>query len=288
MSKLTKLVLTGAAGALGTQLRAPLAALCDRLVSTDQVESLGDLYERETYVQADLGDLAAMRAVCAGAHMVVHFGAIGNEAPFDQILHSNIVGAYNVWEAAHAAGARRVVYASSIHAVGMYPKQTRIGTDVPHRPDTFYGLAKCFAEDLGRLYWEKRGLESVHLRILSCSGPVTNARALGSWLSYGDLIQLVQRSLEAPTVGFSLVYGVSNNDRTPVDNSAAEFLGYCPQDNAEVFAKEILAKEPRHDPQDPGHICQGGPFASAALGSSGIVTVNRNSDTNENSNTSGD
>ena len=274
MRKFTKLVLTGAAGALGTELRPFLAAICDSLVSTDQVKELGDLYAGETYVRADLGNLAAMRALCDGAQMVVHFGAIGNEAPFDQILHSNIVGAYNVWAAAHDAGVRRVVYASSIHAVGMYPKHMRIGTDVPHRPDTFYGLSKCFAEDLGRLYWEKHSLESVHLRILSCSGPVTNARALGSWLSYGDLVQLVKRSVEAPTVGFSIVYGVSNNDRTPVDNRAAQFLGYCPKDNAEVFAKEVLAKEPPHDPQDPGHMCQGGPFASAALGSSGIVTVN--------------
>ena len=106
-----------------------------------------------------------MKAVCEGAEMVVHFGAIGNEAPFDDILHSNIIGAYNVWKPAHQAGVRRIVYASSIHAVGMHLKHDFIGTDAPHRPDTFYGLAKCFAEDLGSLYWDKRGLESVHLRI---------------------------------------------------------------------------------------------------------------------------
>ncbi|MEY8843320.1 NAD-dependent epimerase/dehydratase family protein, partial [Cribrihabitans sp. XS_ASV171] len=179
---------------------------------------------------------------------------------------------YNVWEAAFKHGARRVVYASSIHAVGMYPKTEFIGTDVPHRPDTYYGLAKCFAEDLARMYWEKRGVEAVCMRILSCA-QVTNARAVGSWLSYDDLIQLVTRAIDTPVTGFSVVYGVSNNDRAPVDNSAASFLGYRPRDNAEQFAKEILAKEPQMDPQNPGHMCQGGPFASVELGHSGTASM---------------
>ena len=277
MKKLNKLVLTGAAGRLGGILREPLSKLCTTLVSTDQ-DGVADLHANETYVQADLSDLAAMTALCESADMVVHFGAIGNEAPFDDILKSNILGAYNIWEAAYQQGVRRVVYASSIHAVGMHLKREFIGIDAPHRPDTFYGLAKCFAEDLGSLYWDKRGLESVHLRILSCSGEVTNARALGSWLSDDDLVHLVERAIDTPTVGFSVVYGVSNNDRAPVDNAKASFLGYRPKDNAEVFAETILAKEPLNDPQDPGLMCHGGPFASADLGSRGIVTINTDED----------
>ncbi len=149
-------------------------------------------------------------------------------------------------------------------------RPTFIGTDVPHRPDTFYGLAKCFAEDLGRMYWEKRGLESVHLRILSCA-QVNNPRALGSWLSYDDLIQLVRRAIDTPVTGFSIVYGVSDNDRVPVDNSAASFLGYRPVDNAERFAEEVLAAVGPLDPQDPGHMCHGGPFAAVDLGKSGLA-----------------
>ena len=275
MKQLKKLVLTGAAGRLGGLLRNPLSAMAETLVTTDLVDDVGPLHPGETYVQADLSDLAAITAICEGADMVVHFGAIGNEAPFDAILQSNIIGAYNVWEAAFQQGVRRVVYASSIHAVGMHLKRDFIGTDAPHRPDTFYGLAKCFAEDLGSLYWDKRGLESIHLRILSCSGAVTNARALGSWLSDGDLVHLVTRAIDTPTVGFTVVYGVSNNDRAPVDNARASFLGYRPQDNAEQFAPQILANEDTHDPTDPGLICHGGPFAAAEIGSSGIVTINR-------------
>lgn len=278
--KLKKIVLTGAAGRLGSYLREPLSKLCDALVSTDIKDQPGTLYQGETYVQADLADFAAMDALIEGAEMVVHMGAFVDEGPFEQLLGPNFVGSYNVWEAASRHGVRRVVYGSSIHAVGMYPKNEFIDTEVAHRPDTFYGLAKCFTEDLGRMYWEKRGLESVHMRILSCA-QVNNARALGSWLSYDDLIQLVTRCIETPVTGFAIIYGVSNNDRAPVDNSKASFLGYRPQDNAEQFAEEVLAAEPAMDPQDPNHMCHGGPFAGVDLGNSGLAGMNVIDDTKE-------
>ena len=267
-----KLVLTGAAGRLGSYLREPLAAMAGELVSTDIVDDIGTLYAGERYERADLASLDDVMRVLEGAEMVVHFGAVVDEAPFEELLGPNFVGAYNVWEAAHRHGLRRVVYASSIHAVGMHPKTECIDTAVRHRPDTFYGLAKCFAEDLGSMYWDKRGLESVHLRILSCA-QVTSARALGSWLSYDDLIQLVRRAVEAPVTGFSVIYGVSANDRAPVDNARAAYLGYRPRDNAERFAAEILAAEPPADPRDPGQSCHGGPFAAVPLGESGLARM---------------
>ena len=268
-----KIVLTGAAGRLGTILRGPLSQLCDTLVSSDIVESLKDLRPNETYICADLADKAAIMALLEGADMVVHFGSIVDEAPFEELLGPNFIGAYNIWEAAHQNGLKRVVYASSIHAVGMYPKNECIGLDAPHRPDTFYGLAKCFAEDLGRMYWEKRGLEAVCMRILSCA-PVGNARALGSWLSDGDLVHLVERAIDTPVTGFSIIYGVSANDRCPVDNSKASFLGYRPKDNAEQFADRILAEAGQHDPQDVGQMCHGGPFASIELGQGAKALLN--------------
>ena len=268
-----KLVLTGAAGRLGSYLREPLSKVCDVLVSTDIVDDIGALYDGETYTKGDLASLDDMMRVLAGADMVVHMGAYADEGPFEKLLGPNFVGAYNVWEAAYQCGLRRVIYGSSIHAVGMHPKSDFIGTDVRHRPDTFYGLAKCFAEDLGSMYWDKRGLESVHMRILSCA-QVTNARALGSWLSYDDLIQLVLRSIDTPTTGFTVVYGVSNNDRVPVNNAKASFLGYRPQDNAEQFAERILAETATLDTTDPGNMCHGGPFAAVELGNSGVATMN--------------
>ncbi|SPH23731.1 Uronate dehydrogenase [Defluviimonas aquaemixtae] len=267
-----KLVLTGAAGRLGSYLREPMSRMCDELVSTDLAQDIGKLYDGERYVKADLASLDAMIDLLQGADMVVHFGAYGDEAPFETILGPNIIGAYNIWEAAWRNGVRRVVYASSIHAVGMHPKTDFIGTDVRHRPDTFYGLAKCFAEDLASLYWDKRQVESVCMRILSCA-QVGNPRAIGTWLSYDDLIKLVQRAIDTPVTGFAVVYGVSDNDRVPVDNAKASFLGYRPRDNAEQFAEKIFAEAGPLDHQDPGNMCHGGPFAAVPLGDSGLAVL---------------
>ncbi|MFD2737986.1 NAD-dependent epimerase/dehydratase family protein [Sulfitobacter aestuarii] len=267
-----KLVLTGAAGRLGSYLREPLSRMAEELVSTDIAEDIGKLYDGERYVQADLAQYDAIAPVLEGADMVVHFGAIVDEKPFEELLGPNFVGSYNIWEAGYRAGVRRIVYASSIHAVGMHKKADFIGVYAPHRPDTFYGLAKCFTEDLGSMYWDKRGLESVHLRILSAA-QVNNPRALGSWLSYDDLIQLVTRAVDTPSVGFSVIYGVSNNDRCPVDNAKASFLGYRPKDNAEQFAEAVLAEASPADLSDPGEMCHGGPFAKVDLGQSGIAQM---------------
>ena len=268
-----KLVLTGAAGRLGSYLREPLSKLCDELVSSDIVDAIGKLYSGETYQRADLAKYPEIHALLQGADMVIHFGAICDEAPFETLLGPNFIGAYNVWEAAYQQKLRRVVYASSIHAVGMYKRQKFIGTDVPHRPDSFYGLAKCFAEDVASLYWDKRQVESVCLRIISAA-QVTSPRALGTWLSYDDLIHLVTRAIDTPTTGFSVIYGVSNNDRVPVDNSNATFMGYRPKDNAEQFAEKILAEAPMPNTSDPAQMHHGGAFASVPLGHSGVAQMN--------------
>jgi uronate dehydrogenase len=268
-----KIVLTGAAGRLGSYLREPLTKLADTLVSTDIVDDIGSVYPGESYIQANLESLEEITKVLEDADMVVHFGAYGDEAPFEQLLGPNFVGAYNIWEAAYQNGVRRVVYASSVHAVGMHSRTAGINLDAPHKPDTFYGLAKCFTEDLASMYWDKRGIESVCMRIFSCA-QVNNARALGTWLSYDDLIHLVEQSVNTPTTGFTVVYGISNNDRCPVDNSKADFLGYRPKDNAEQFAAKILANAEPEDINDPGNKYLGGPFASVALGNSGVASMN--------------
>jgi len=268
-----KIVLTGAAGNLGSHLREPLTKMCDELLSTDIADSVGTLYPGETYVKADLAEMDQIAPLMEGADMVVHFGAIVDEAPFEVLLGPNYIGSYNIWEAGYRAGVRRVIYASSIHAVGMHPKQTNIGIDADHRPDGFYGLAKCFTEDLAKMYWDKRGMESVHLRILSCTKEPSNARALGSWLSYEDCVHLVTRAIDTPTTGFSVIYGVSNNDRAPVDNSGVAYLGYRPKDNAEPYAEKLLAEEGPGDPTDIAQMYHGGPFAAVKIGESGIAQM---------------
>ena len=265
-----KIVLTGAAGRLGSYLREPLSKMADQLLSTDISNDIGSLYDNETFVKADLAEMSEIKPLMKDADMVVHFGAYVDEGPFEKLWGPNFVGSYNVWEAARLAGVKRVIYASSIHAVGMYPRNQFIGVDVPHRPDGFYGLAKCFTEDLGRMYWEKSGLEAVCLRIYSAAA-VVSSRSLSTWLSYDDLIQLVTRAIDTPTVGFTISYGISNNDRAVVDNSAATYLGYKPKDNAEQYADEILANSPPSDPQDLAQMCHGGPFAATPMGESGMA-----------------
>lgn len=268
-----KLVLTGARGNLGMQLRGPLSKMCRELVTSDIREAPESLEPNETYVQADVADFDAMLALIEGADMVIHFGAYVDEKPFEDLLGPNFVGAYNVWEAAYRHGARRVVYASSIHAVGMAESNSGVDTDTPHRPDTFYGLAKCFSEDLGHMYWEKRGLEAVCLRILSCTPEPQNVRALGTWLSYRDMVQLVVRAIDTPVTGFTVAYGVSNNDRAAVSNHKVGFLGYKPQDNAEDWAEALFAKAVAPDPTDLAQSRLGGPFASVRLGESGVAGI---------------
>lgn len=268
-----KLVLTGARGNLGNELRPALAKMCRDLVTTDIRDAPADLLPNETYVQADIAQMDQVAPLLEGADMVIHFGAIVDEKSFEDLLGPNYIGAYNVWEAAHRHGVRRVVYASSIHAVGLCETNKGIDTDEPHRADTFYGLAKCFAEDLGRMYWEKRGIEAVCLRILSCTPEPQNVRALGTWLSYRDMVQLVVRSIETPTTGFTVAYGVSNNTRAPVSNHKVGFLGYKPQDNAEDWAEALFAKAATPNPQDLAQTRVGGPFASVKLGESGIAGI---------------
>ncbi|MBI1417650.1 MAG: NAD-dependent epimerase/dehydratase family protein [Limimaricola sp.] len=268
-----KIVLTGAAGNLGHELRGPLSKMCKTLVSTDIREAPEKLKKNETWVQADVAQMDQIGPLLEGAEMVVHFGAIVDEKPFEELWGPNYVGAYNVWQAAWQHGVRRVIYASSIHAVGMVPTNAGADTDASHRPDTFYGLAKCFAEDLGRMYWEKRGIEAVCLRILSCTPEPQNVRALGTWLSYRDMVQLVQRAIDTPVVGFTVAYGVSANTRAPVSNAKASFLGYRPQDNAEDWAEKLFAKAATPDPQDLALSRLGGPFAAVKLGESGIAAI---------------
>jgi uronate dehydrogenase len=274
MAKLhKKIVLTGACGTLGMEIRATLATLTDQLVSVDIADAPKELLENEVFVQADCAKFDEVLPLMEGANIAVHFASIPDERPFEDLLGPNFMSSYNVWEAGHRHGVQRVIYASSVHAVGMHENAAGIDVDADHAPDTFYGLAKCFAEDLGKLYWAKRGMESVHLRIFSCTKVPQNARALRTWLSYDDLRQLVDRAVTATTTGFTVIFGISNNDRAPVNNAKATFLGFRPKDNAENWADSLLASAPAADPSDRAQLYLGGPFATVPLGESGVAGI---------------
>ena len=268
-----KIVLTGAGGRLGSYLREPISNLCNYLVSTDIKENIGPLYENEKFIQADLSNFDEINPIIENATMICHFGAIVDELPFNKLLGPNYIGSYNIWESSRRHNVKRVIYSSSMHAVGMYPKTMTLKTDTPHRPDSFYGLAKCFTEDLAKMYFEKNAIEAVCLRIASCA-PVNTARSLSSWLSYNDLIKLVTKSIDTPYTGYTIIYGISNNDRKNVDNSNASHIGYIPEDNAEIFAEEILQKDLTEELNDKGNQCHGGAFASTELGVSPMKKMN--------------
>ncbi|MEI7029480.1 NAD(P)-dependent oxidoreductase [Streptomyces pratensis] len=255
-------LLTGAAGGLGTLMRELLPAYGYELRLLDLAPIAG---EPEALV-ADLGDRAAVREAVRGVDAVVHLAGISLESTFDKILRANIEGTYNLYEAAREEGVGRVVFASSNHAVGYTPRPRPGGppvpADTPHRPDTFYGLSKSFGEDLAQLYWDKHGVETVSVRIGSCFPEPTSVRMLSLWMSPADGARLFHAALTAEAVGHTVVYGSSANTRLWWDLSTARALGYAPQDDSEPYAAKLIAEQGELDPADPAQARLGGHFVT--------------------------
>lgn len=256
------ILLTGAAGGLGTLMRGLLPAYGYelRLLDVRPIEGEPDA------ITADLGDKKALREAVRGVDAVIHLAGISLESSFDKILRANIEGTYNLYEAAREEGVRRVVFASSNHAVGFTPRPVGddplIAVDTPRRPDTFYGLSKSFGEDLAQFYWDKHGIETVSVRIGSCFLEPSSVRMLSVWMSPGDGARLFHAALTAPAVGHAVVYGSSANTRLWWDLSSARALGYEPQDDSEQYAEKLVAEQGELDPGNPDHANLGGHFCT--------------------------
>src|SRR5215216_610280 len=151
------ILITGAAGGIGTRLRQLLKGVYPKLRVSD-VRAPADLGPDETFVPAELSDLAAVEKIVQGVDGIVHLGGFSVEGPWETILNSNIVGCYNLFEAARKAKVKRVIFATSNHAVGYYPRRRKIGIDEHVRPDSRYGVSKAFGEALGAMYAYKHGL----------------------------------------------------------------------------------------------------------------------------------
>ena len=136
-----RVLVTGASGGIGAHLRKLLKPIYQELVLSDIVEPKA-LLPDETFIQTNLNDLSAVESLCDGIDGIVHLGGISGEAPWESILNSNIVGCYNLFEAARRKGVQRIVFASSNDAVGFYPRSETIDTDVTLRPDSRYGVLK--------------------------------------------------------------------------------------------------------------------------------------------------
>jgi uronate dehydrogenase len=256
---LGRLLLTGAAGGLGRELRPRLRPRCTLLRVSD-IAAMAPAAAGEEVVEAALEDRAAVHALLKGMAAVVHLGGISTEQPFDAILQANIVGTYNLYEAARQHGVKRIVFASSNHVTGFYRQDEVIDATMPVRPDGYYGLSKAFGEDLSRFYFDRYGIETVCLRIGSSFPEPKDRRMLATWLSYDDLERLVIASLTAPVAGHSIVYGMSDNPASWWDNTPARHIGYRPRDSSEPFRAAREAAQPALDRSDPAVIHQGGAF----------------------------
>ena len=254
-----RILLTGAAGGLGTALRERLKANCSVLRLSDK-NAFGDAQPGEEIALADLADATAVDAAVAGCDAIVHLGGISVEAAWAPILAANIDGLFKLYEAARHHGVKRVVFASSNHVTGFYRQDEVITPQHLPKPDTLYGLSKAFGENLAQLYWHRHGIQTVSIRIGSATTEVADRRMLATWLSHDDLEQLVLRGLSAPVVGHTVVYGLSDNGTRWWDNTSAAHLGYRPQDSSEPQRARVEAQQPVLDPQDPQVIYQGGRF----------------------------
>lgn len=256
------IVLTGAAGGIGTRLRTLLKPHCKRLVLSDLVEP-ADLGADEEFIAADLADLDAVEKAVAGADGIVHLGGLSVEYPWEDILHANIIGMRNLFEAARRQKVERVIFASSNHAVGFYRRRRRIGDDVTVRPDSHYGVSKAFGEALGAFYADKHGLRVFCIRIGNVDDRPADRRRLAIWISPEDLTQLILIGLEHSDIHFEIVYGASDNERAWWDNANAHRLGYKPEGVAEDHVEFALEAQ-KALPDDPiGDTFQGGTFCSA-------------------------
>jgi uronate dehydrogenase len=256
-----RILITGAAGSLGGHLRRGLTHLAGRIRLCD-IQPMGDAAAHEEIVVCDLADRAAAFEATRGCDAILHFAGHPYERSFDEIIADTLPAAYNVYEGARRHGCRRIVYASSIHAVGFHAVEAVPDTRVPHRPDTFYGLTKTFVEDLASLYWDKFGLETVALRICSCFEEPQDRRMLWSWLSFADCVRLAEAALTAPRVGFSVIYGTSDNAARAVSNAHAGHIGFRPKDSADDYAAAVLTRTDRPDPDAVGTRVVGGSFAA--------------------------
>lgn len=258
-----EVLVTGAAGSIGTMLREAYAGRY-ALRLTDRMP-IADLRVGEGFLPGDVASLEDILRATESVDAIVHLAGWPVEGDWDTVLAANIVGTYNVLEAARRNGVPRVVYASSNHAVGFYRRDERIDHRACPKPDSRYGVSKVCGEALCSLYADRYGLATFVVRIGHAAPAPVDVRRLAIWTSPRDLAQLVAIGLEHPDVRFEVVYGISGNTRAWYDNANAHRLGYRPQDDSEPWAAALLARHVEHaDPRVARY--QGGPFTITEAG----------------------
>ena len=255
-----RVLITGAAGGIGRGIRPLLRGVYPSIRLSDIVEVQPG--QGEEFARADLADMAAVERLCEGVDGIVHLGASSVEDAWEPILQNNIIGGYNLFEAARRQGVQRIVFATTNHVVGFYRRQRTIDDTAMPRPDSRYGVSKAYGEALGRFYADKYGLRVLNIRIGNFGDKPLDRRRLSIWVSPRDLVQLIRIGLEHPEIHFEIVYGASDNLRSWWDNANAHRLGYRPQDQSEEFAKEATEADTRIPPDPIGEQFHGGPFCT--------------------------
>ena len=259
---MNRVLITGAGGGIGRSLRESLRGVYPVLRLSDRI-ALAPARDGEEVDRTELSEMAAVERMVAGVDGIIHLGGISGESDWPVILEGNIIGLYNVFEAGCRAGVKRIVFATSNHAVGFYPRNEKIDHRVVPRPDSRYGVSKAFGEALASLYSDKHRIGVLCTRIGNFGPKPIDKRRLSIWISPRDYTQLVRIGLEHPDIRYEIVYGVSNNRRSWYDNSNAERLGYRPQDDSEPYAEAVLAAQ-ESQPADPiAERFQGGTFCAA-------------------------
>lgn len=247
-------LVTGAAGNIGSYFaeqnrgRYRLRLMLREGDEHDELAKFGEI------VIGDLTDLDQMKELCRGVDTVLHLAASASpSSTWDEILPANIIGTYNIFAAAKSAGCRRVIYASSIHAVSGYPADVQVKTSDPVNPGDLYGVSKCFGEALARYCAEKENLSAIALRIgafqpIQTAHEESNIGLLDAFVSRRDLNQLIIRCIDAEHIQWAVFHGLSNNRFKRLDLSdARELVGYEPQDD---FAEEHPQLEPTELAED--------------------------------------
>jgi uronate dehydrogenase len=231
-------LLTGASGALGRVLTKSLAAAGWTLKLTDIAPFPDPVPAGCAFTRADLNNGMDILRLAEGCGMILHFGGVSVERPFEEVIGPNIRGLFHIYEAARRENAR-VLFASSNHGIGFHERTEPLDADCQFMPDGYYGLSKAYGELMGRMYWYKHGVESVLVRIGSCFPEPNNARMLSTWLSYDDLSALCARATLAEKTGCAVIWGASANSRTYWRHDARESLGWAPKDSADPFAAQL-------------------------------------------------
>ena len=254
-----KILVTGASGHLGGMLFNSLLAIgYKNLIGTDLKKK--NIKKNQKFILGNLKNFKTVVKMTKGIHAIVHFGAIPIEDTQQNILHNNIIGTYNLFEAARINKVKRIIFASSNHAIGFHRRTTRLNELSTQRPDSHYGLSKAFGEELSRFYTDKFNIKSMCIRIGSCLKSPEDRRHLSTWISYADLTQLVDIGIKHKSIHQEIVYGASKNKKSWWNNSRAYKLGYKPRDSADQFNINLLSKNEYKDKM--ALLFQGGVFTS--------------------------